>query len=133
VEAAREEPAAGMQGVAMHVGRWKDVEGKAVTEAGAGGVTIRVLMGDNVGAPNFTTRHFEVAPGGHTPFHAHPWEHEVFVLSGKGKVKRTDGETEVGPGSYVFVPPDEEHTFANAGTETFSFLCAIPATKVCLR
>ena len=72
----------------MHVGNWMDVEGKAVTEAGAGGVTIRVLMGDNVGAPNFTTRHFEVAPGGHTPFHAHPWEHEVFVLSGKGKVKR---------------------------------------------
>ncbi len=46
----------------MHIGAWKDVEGKAVTEAGAGGVTIRVLMGDNVGAPNFTTRHFEVAP-----------------------------------------------------------------------
>ena len=40
----------------MHVGNWKDVEGKAVTEAGAGGVTIRVLMGDNVGAPNFTLR-----------------------------------------------------------------------------
>ena len=39
----------------MHIGAWKDVEGKAVTEAGAGGVTIRVLMGDNVGAPNFTT------------------------------------------------------------------------------
>jgi len=43
------------------------------------------------------------------------------------------GETEVGPGSYVFVPPDEEHAFANAGTEVFTFLCAIPATKVCLR
>ena len=83
----------------MHVGNWKDVAGKAVTEAGAGGVTIRVLMGDNVGASNFTTRHFEVAPGGHTPFHAHAWEHEVFVLSGKGKVKRKDGETDVGPGA----------------------------------
>jgi len=117
----------------MHIGAWKDVEGKAVTEAGAGGVTIRVLMGDNVGALNFTLRHFEVAPGGHTPYHTHPWEHEVFVLSGKGKVMRKDGETEVGPGSFVFVPPDEEHAFANAGSEAFSFLCAIPATKVCLR
>ena len=71
----------------MHIGAWKDVEGKAVTEAGAGGVTIRVLMGDNVGAPNFTLRHFEVAPGGHTPFHAHPWEHEVFVLSECGFIQ----------------------------------------------
>ena len=117
----------------MHIGCWKDVEGKAVADPGAEGVTIRVLMGDNVGAPTFATRHFEVAPGGHTPFHAHPWEHEVFVLSGKGKVLRKGGETEVGPGSFVFVPPDEEHAFANAGGEPFSFLCAIPAAKVCLR
>ena len=115
------------------VGRWQEIEGKDVTEAGASGVTIRVLMGDNVGAPNFTTRHFELAPGGHTPFHAHPWEHEVFVLSGKGRVKRTDGATAVGPGSFVFVPPGEEHAFENAGPEVFSFLCVIPATKVCLR
>jgi quercetin dioxygenase-like cupin family protein len=57
----------------------------------------------------------------------------VFVLSGKGKVKRRDGETEVGPGSFVFVPGDEEHAFANAASETFSFLCAIPAAKVCLK
>jgi len=28
---------------------------------------------------------------------------------------------------------DEEHAFANAGPDTFSFLCAIPATKACLR
>ena len=117
----------------MHVGSWTGVEGKAVTEAGAASVTIRVLMGDNVGAPNFTLRHFEVAPGGHTPFHAHPWEHEVFVLSGKGTVRRTAGETEVGAGHFVFVPPDEEHAFANSGSGTFSFLCAIPATKGCLR
>ena len=117
----------------MHVGSLQDVEGKAVTDPGASGVTIRVLMGDNVGAPTFATRHFEVAPGGHTPFHAHPWEHEVFVLTGKGKVLRKGGETEVGPGSYVYVPPDEEHAFANTGAGTFTFLCAIPATKVCLR
>jgi quercetin dioxygenase-like cupin family protein len=117
----------------MHVGNWEDVEGKPVTEAGAGGVTIRVLMGDNVGAPNFTTRHFEVAPGGHTPFHAHPWEHAVFVLSGNGVVRREGGETAVGPGSFVFVPPDEEHAFANAGSGTFAFLCAIPAAKACLK
>jgi quercetin dioxygenase-like cupin family protein len=117
----------------MHIGVWKDIEGKPVTEAGADGVTIRVLMGDNVGAPNFTTRHFELAPGGHTPFHAHPWEHAVFVLSGDGVVKRRDGETGVGPGSFVFVPADEEHAFANAGKGTFAFLCAIPAAKACLK
>jgi quercetin dioxygenase-like cupin family protein len=117
----------------MQVGNWKDVTGNPVTEAGAESVILRVLMGDNVGAPNFVTRHLTVAPGGHTPFHAHAWEHEVFVLTGKGMAKRKDGETEIGPGDYVFVPADEEHGFANAGSEPFTFLCIIPATKVCLR
>lgn len=117
----------------MHVGRWTEVEGKEVSEAGAAGVTIRVLMGEDVGAPNFVLRHFEVAPGGRTPFHSHPWEHEVFVLSGKGLVKRGDGAAELEPGSFVFVPPGEEHAFENAGPGVFSFLCVIPATKACMR
>lgn len=51
----------------MRAGRREDVEGKEVAEAGASGVTIRVLMGENVGATNFVTRHFEVDPGGRTP------------------------------------------------------------------
>ncbi len=117
----------------MHVAAWNAIPGKPVTEAGAEGVTIRVLMGENVGAPNFVLRHFEVAPGGHTPYHTHPWEHEVYILSGRGRARRKDGAAEVGPGSFVFVPPDEEHAFENAGDGPFVFLCAIPATKVCLR
>jgi len=39
----------------------------------------------------------------------------------------------VGSGSFVYVPPDEEHNFENAGDEPFSFLCVIPAEKLCLR
>ncbi|HEU5360628.1 MAG TPA: cupin domain-containing protein [Candidatus Deferrimicrobiaceae bacterium] len=117
----------------MYTAQWKDVEGKAVTDPGAKGVTIRVLMGDNVGAPTFTMRHFEVAPGGSTPFHAHPWEHEVYVLSGAGKVRQKGGEKAVGPGSFVYVPPDEEHNFENAGEVPFTFLCVIPASRFCLK
>jgi len=117
----------------MHVANWEEIEGKEVSDPGASGVTIRVLMGENVNAPNFVTRHFEVAAGGHTPFHAHPWEHEIFFLSGKGKVRRAGGATEVGPGSFVFVPAGDEHAFENAGLEVLSFLCVIPTTKTCLR
>ena len=43
------------------------------------------------------------------------------------------GETEVGPGSFVYVAPDEEHNFENAGDTPFTFLCVIPAAKFCLR
>jgi len=116
----------------MYAAQWKDIEGKAVTDPGAEGVTIRVLMGDNVEAPTFTMRHFEIARGGRTPFHAHAWEHEVYILSGRGKVRQKDGEREVEPGSFVYVPGDEEHNFANAGDTPFTFLCVIPSAKPCL-
>lgn len=117
----------------MLVSRWMDVEGKAVTDPGAKNVSIRVLMGENVGAPNFTMRHFTLAPGGSTPYHTHPWEHEVYVLSGKGKALRKGGEEAVSAGSFVYVAPEEEHSFANDDSAPFEFLCVIPAAKYCLR
>ncbi len=117
----------------MQVALWNDIEGKGVTEPGARGVTIRVLMGENVGAPNFVMRHFEIAPGGCTPYHTHPWEHEVFVLSGRGKARRKGGEADIAAGSYVYVAPDEEHNFSSSAEGPLTFLCVIPATKVCLR
>ncbi len=117
----------------MLVSSFEEVMGKTVTDPGAKNVTIRVLMGENVGAPNFTMRHFSLAAGGSTPFHAHSWEHEVFILSGTGKVLRKGGETPVAPGSFVYVPPDEEHSFINAADSPFEFLGVIPAAKFCLR
>ncbi len=117
----------------MHVARWNEAEAKAVAEQGAEGVTIRVLMGDNVGAPTFAMRHFELAAGGRTPYHTHAWEHEVFVLSGKGKVRRAGGETDLEAGSFVFVAPGEEHSFVNVGAAPFTFLCVIPIARPCAK
>lgn len=93
----------------------------------APGVTIRwVIDQPHDGAPNFALRVIEVAPGGHTPRHAHPYEHENYVMEGQGRVLLGDAWHEVGPGSIVFVPAGMEHTYVNAGNTSFKFLCAIP-------
>lgn len=86
----------------------------------------RVLIGPDQGAPTFIMRLFTLSEGGFSPYHKHPWEHEVFVLAGKGIVKGCDGETMVRAGDFVFVPPDEEHQFLNSAKEPFEFLCIIP-------
>ncbi len=80
-------------------------------------------------APNFAMRVIEVAAGSSTPFHSHDWEHEVFVLSGKGRVRGPEGERDLTPDQAVFVPPGEEHCFMNAGDEVFRFVCCIPNPK----
>ena len=48
------------------------------------GVLKREVITASDGAPHFCMRVFEVEPGSSTPSHSHPWEHEVFILSGKG-------------------------------------------------
>ena len=71
-------------------------------------------------------RHFEVAPGGHTPEHAHGHEHEVFILEGTGVVRQGTQEHPLRPGTVVFVPPKQSHQFCNTGSTPLRFLCLIP-------
>jgi len=51
------------------------------------GVFKREVITADDGAPNFCMRVFDVEPGSSTPSHAHDWEHEVFILAGKGVVE----------------------------------------------
>ena len=92
----------------------------------APGVLKRELINADDGAPNFCMRVFEIKPGSSTPFHAHAWEHEVFVLSGTGVVVSDGGETQVDVDSIVFVPGEEYHCFRNIGSEILRFICVIP-------
>jgi len=86
----------------------------------------RVLIGPDEGAPNFSMRKFTLGPGGFSPRHAHPWEHEVYVLAGRGEVRFAGGSRGVGPGDFVLVPSGDEHQFANVGDGAFEFLCMVP-------
>lgn len=93
---------------------------------GLEGVTVRWVVNQDDGAPNFAMRVFDVQPGQSTPYHTHPWEHEVFVLAGEGMVKTADGEVPIGPEHVVYVAPDEAHQFQNRGHGVLRFICLIP-------
>ena len=90
------------------------------------GVTMHVVAGPDDGVPNFVMRVFELEPSSHTPFHEHPWEHEVYVVSGKGSVQSKDGDTQLSPGDAIFVKPGEKHCFNNVGSDKFRFVCLVP-------
>jgi len=94
---------------------------------GAAGCAYRVAVSQCDGAPNFAMRIFEVQPGGHTPLHQHPYEHEIYVLEGTGTIWRENQELPVKSGDVLFIPADEKHQFKNAANSTFKFMCLIPA------
>ena len=93
---------------------------------GAEGVCIQWLVDETHSAPNFALRRFIIEPGGCTPCHSHDWEHEVYILRGRGIVVTAEGEVEVGPDMALLVEPNEEHQFRAMPDGSLEFLCMVP-------
>lgn len=110
---------------------------KPVEIPGVKGVRMAVLVGRDDGAPNFALRHFSLEPGGHSPRHSHDYEHEVYIVEGRGTVLLNGSEHPIKAGDVVFVPPDHEHQFRAAPTSSgpsgpaLRFLCLVPITRNC--
>src|SRR5882757_1191151 len=105
----------------MKVHHLEDVPSAPVDMPGSSGCQVRWLIGEREGAPNFAMRQFEVEPGGHTPKHSHPYEHEVFVLEGSGVVLEGEAEHPLSAGDFVLVTPGEVHQFRNTGATPLKF------------
>jgi len=110
----------------MKIRRAEEIPAAPVEQDGAEGVKIRLLITEADGAPNFRMRQFTVAPGGQTPRHSHPWEHEVYILAGRAVVCGPQGDRTAQAGDCVFIAPGEGHQFRNAGQGELKFLCLVP-------
>jgi quercetin dioxygenase-like cupin family protein len=94
-------------------------------EEGTQGVRVSDLFGTGEGACRVGLHLYEIQPGGQTAYHAHVWEHQVYLLEGTGTVRGPEGDQPVGPGDAVLVPAGEPHQFL-AGPEPMRFLSARP-------
>ena len=104
-----------------------DVPLQDVKMEGAKDVKVRVLFGPADNAPTFAMRVFELAPGGHTPFHIHPFEHEAVLLDGNIAVVTEDGDRPLKQGDVILVPPEEKHAFKNmSDSNSARFMCLVP-------
>ena len=90
------------------------------------GIEKRVMIGPKQGAPTFAMRVYDLPPGASTPYHAHDWEHEAFVLDGEAVLVTEDGEIAVGAQDAVLIPANEMHCFRNTGEARLRFLCVVP-------
>jgi quercetin dioxygenase-like cupin family protein len=109
---------------------YTDVPAESVGEQGPG-ASLRWLIDDaRDGAPVYALRMVEIEPGGHSPHHQHGYEHENFVVEGRGRVFMDGQWHDLRAGDVVFVPAGVEHEYANAGDKTFKFLCGIPVARL---
>jgi quercetin dioxygenase-like cupin family protein len=108
---------------------YTEVPAQAIGEA-APGATLRWLIDkDHDGAPTSALRLVEITPGGNSLKHTHDYEHENYILEGKGRVLIGDTWHDLKPGDAVLVPGGVLHQYANAGDTNLKFICTIPVSK----
>lgn len=99
--------------------RVKSVENVSA-ENYAEGVRKRRVISEKDGAKNFHMRVFEVEEGAPSPpLHSHSWEHEIYILEGKGVVVGDGGEKPFTSGDTIFIPPNEKHQLKQQGALRF--------------
>ncbi len=97
----------------------------AVEVENAVGTRIRVLFRANE-MPTYIMRIFEMDPGGHIEAHSHPWEHEIFVLEGRIRIRVEDKVFDLEPYMAIYIPPKKVHEYWNIGDTVARFICTIP-------
>jgi quercetin dioxygenase-like cupin family protein len=93
------------------------------------GVRMKWMIGEKEGAPNFALRVLVVEAGAATPFHTHPWEHEVYIIEGHGYVRGQEKEIPFIMEDAVYIEPNEKHQFVNNGQDSLKFICVIPIVE----
>lgn len=117
----------------MLIRRADEMDGKPMQMDGVKGVQMRMMVGRDDGAANFSMRHFTVEPGGYTPHHQHNYEHEVLILEGAGEAQDGDAVHPIRAGDVLFVQPNTVHQFRNTGSTPLKFLCLVPTQYDCGR
>jgi quercetin dioxygenase-like cupin family protein len=98
-----------------------------IDKKGFTGMAARFALTKDDGCPRYAMRLFEFEPGGHTTLHAHPEEHEFYILEGEPAiVDRSGKQTLLRAGDFVFVPPNETHQLKNFGRTKMKLICTIP-------
>lgn len=90
-------------------------------------IWVQYLITDKQGAKKFHMRIFTIEPHECSPPDQHVYEHEVFILKGRGRLltKKDNkmSEVEIKEGDAIFIESNEVHQFFNDHDEPLVFLC----------
>ena len=113
----------------VYSGHISEVEMNEVNFEGAKGAYIQWLI-TKPEAKNYAMRRFVIKPGGVIPTHSHDWEHEIYILEGKGVVKVGSKEINVKKDTFLYIEPNIPHSYFNNGVSDLVFICIIPMKGV---
>jgi mannose-6-phosphate isomerase-like protein (cupin superfamily) len=101
------------EGPGLHVVRLED----CLVER-TGDREFRVLLSAGLSITQFAG----LIPPGRAPEHQHTYDEVVHVLAGQGVVHLDGEQTEIGPGTSIYLPPYQPHCLENTGAEPLRVL-----------
>jgi quercetin dioxygenase-like cupin family protein len=112
----------------MKISSIEDIEKTRMAMEGAADVWKQVPISKADGTPNISLRVFTIMPGGHTPYHIHPFEHLNYIIDGEGAVVAETGEERpIKKGDFALVLPNEKHQYKNTSAEKpMVMICGVP-------
>ena len=112
----------------MKITSLEQIEKTRMTMQGAKDVWKQLPVSAADGTPSLSVRAFTIMPGGHTPYHTHPFEHLNYVIEGEGALVTAEGEERpVKKGDFALVLPGEKHQYRNKSAEhPMIMICAVP-------
>lgn len=93
------------------------------------GASRQVIIGKNGEPVKFHLRYFELAPGGYTSLEKHHHCHVVIAARGRGRVRISDEEYQVGPLDIIYIGPDQPHQLSATTRGRFGFFCIVDAQR----
>ncbi len=105
----------------------KEIPAQRIDRTGFSNMKAKFMLIAQDGCPRYAMRLMEIGPGGHTSYHNHLEEHEMFFLEGEGTVTGEDGvEILIGPGDVLYIEPCENHQLVCRGSKPLKLICTVP-------
>lgn len=100
----------------------------SIEEEGAENMTLQWLLPDDLErSPSFCTRKVTLGSNGKTPNRKTSWEHQLFILAGKGVLIEKERKTILKPGMAIQIRPYLSFEVVNTSSEEFVFLDIVPS------
>lgn len=110
----------------MYTTKTRAVRAVKFLEEGSHRMRMRQLIGREDGARKTSMHELIVGKGGFSAKHAHKWDHQLVVTSGRGLAVVDRRRIPLRPGVVLLVQAQEEHQFFQRGAEPLVFLTVTP-------
>ena len=99
-----------------------------IEEEGAKNMTLQWILPDDLErSPSFCTRKVTLGANGKTPNRKTSWEHQLYILSGKGELLEKGRKTRLKPGMGIQIRPYLSFEVINTSIEELVFLDIVPS------